>query len=767
MDVLNAVRSGFDALDAGQDIKRRALENLEQWLTDERLADYRPYLDHLIARHDWTQLLDSFWRVIPFGTGGRRGPVGAGPNRINPYTITLSVQGHCDYLKDTVGVGERASVVVAYDVRQFFDLRGRYRGVDGPLAGLTSRDMARECATTYAANGIVAHVIGPLEEEPDAPTCTDRYISTPELSFLIRELGAAGGLNISASHNHPDDNGGKFYNRHGGQEIPPDDEALLQVVERVTDVRTMSYAEARERDLIRFVPPALHEEYIRVNIDLCPVESRSARIGFTPLCGTGSTTVLEALERLGFEVVTVPEQSNFDGSFKAVRFRIGNPEVPESMDRLGEVARASSCDVAFATDPDADRLGMIAPDRSGGFRFVNGNELGVLLLQSILSERTRSRTLPRRPIFINTLVTSSLQREIARRYGCQVVGDLMVGFKYMGDVLAHLERSGRFPPPGGPTDRDSAVGSLGDFVFTTEESHGYLLTPRVRDKDACGAAVHLAGLASRLKDEERDFAGLLRDIYRVYGYHRNVLRSLVMEGIVGLERIGRIQDVLRESPPDEIAGLEVTRFVDNHVVGGPLRSSTDAASRNVLLFELDGGDGLTVRLVIRPSGTEPKTKLYVEVPSALQIGGNLDEAAPAALAEIDDERLDRVIAEADARATAIGNAFIRFCLGPQVLGDVYPEIPEESLLVSDLVPVDHKLRLCTEILPDLLEQLRGAVDAGAWLDEQLGPFGEDPRGMVKTAANAWLARAAREGRATAELCERASELFGEQRRAAG
>jgi phosphomannomutase len=431
---------------------------------------------------------------------------------------------------------------------------------------------------------------------------------------------------------------------------------------------------------------------------------------------------------------------------------------------LEQVARERGCDVAFATDPDADRLGMIVPEPDGDFRFVNGNELGVLLLQSILSSHLRASTLPERPIFINTLVTSSLQREIARRYGCQVIGDLMVGFKYMGDVLGHLERDGRFPPAGGPADRDSAEGTLDDFVFTTEESHGYLLTPRVRDKDACGAAVHLAGLASMLKDESRDFIGLLRDIYRVYGYHRNVLRSLVMEGIVGLERIGRIQDVLRRDPPAEVAGLRVKRFVDNHVVGGPLRSSTDAASRNVLLFELEGDDGLTVRLVIRPSGTEPKTKLYVEVPSATQIGGNLDEATPEQLAQIDDEQLDRIIADADARATAIGNAFIRHCLGPDVLGDVYPEIPEESLLVSDLVPVDHKLRLCTEILPELIEQLGRGADseaAGAWLDLQLRPFGEDPRGMVAAAARAWVERGVREGRMRADLRARAAALFAD------
>jgi phosphoglucomutase/phosphomannomutase len=758
MNALSEVTAGFETLDAGEKIKAQARDNLAQWNDDERLADYRPYIEHLIAGREWGQLLDSFWRVIPFGTGGRRGPVGAGPNRINPHTINLSVQGHCEYLRDVVGLAGNPCVVVAYDVRQFFDLRGRYRGVDGPLRELTSRDMARSAATTYAANGVTAYVIGPLEDEPDAAICTDRYISTPELSFLIRELGAAGGLNISASHNHPDDNGGKFYNRHGGQEIPPDDEALLEVVERVTDVETMPYAAAREQGRIRFVPAELHEEYIRINTELCPLGSRSARIGFTPLCGTGSTTVLEALEHLGFEVVTVPEQSVFDGSFASVRYRIGNPEVPESMDRLEQVARDSSCDVGFATDPDADRLGMIVPDRAGGFRFVNGNEIGVVLLQSILTERKRAGTLPASPIFVNTLVTSSLQREIARRYGCQVIGDLMVGFKYMGDVLGHLERSGAFPPPGGPTDRDRVEGTLDDFVFTTEESHGYLLTPRVRDKDACGAAVHLAALASKLKDEGRDFVGLLRDVYRVYGYHRNVLRSLVMEGIVGLERIGRIQDVLRKSPPAEIAGLPVKRFVDNHVVGGPLKSSTDAASRNVLLFELDDGDGPEIRLVVRPSGTEPKTKLYVEVPSVIQIGGTLDEAAPEALARIDDEQLDSVIAETDARATAIGDAFMRFCLGPQVLGDVYPEIQDESLLVSDLVPVDHKVRLCTEILPGLFNQLSSG-DADAWLDDQLRPFGEDPRGMVKTAALAWLARAADEGRAAADSCARAAEMF--------
>ncbi len=764
MDALRKeTEKGFAGLEVAEDIRRTALANLDGWLEDERLAAYRPYIEHLAASARFDLLLDSFWRMIPFGTGGRRGPVGAGPNRINPHTLALSVQGHCDYLREVAGLVGELSVVVAHDVRVFTDLRGHYAGVDGVLLGLTSRDMARRCAETYAGNGITAFVVGPLAAEGAAPACTDRFLSTPELSFLIRELGAAGGLNVSASHNHPDDNGGKFYNRHGGQEVPPDDERLLAMVERVREVRSIPYLEARESGLIRFVTPELHDRYLAVNVALSLTASRTANVAFTPLCGTGSGTVLEALERLGYRVHTVPEQTVFDGSFATVPYRIGNPEVPDSMGRLAEVASGHGCHVGFATDPDADRLGMVVPDPGGGMRFVNGNEIGALLLQSILSARRRAGTLPERPIFINTLVTTSLQRVIARRHDCQVVGDLMVGFKYMGDVLRHLEGDGRFPPTGEETGRDSVTGALDDFIFTTEESHGYLLTHRVRDKDACGAAVQLAGLASDLADTGRTFIGLLRDIWRVYGYHRNVQRSLVMEGITGLERIRRIQKVLREDPPREIAGLAVTRFVDNQIAGGPLRSSTDAANRDVLLFHLGDDPERALRLIIRPSGTEPKTKIYVEVPSSRCLGGILDDATPAMLDSVPDDELDAIVEECDRHATGIVNAFIRHCLGPSVLGDAFPGIPDEALLVSDLVPVEHRIRLVTELLPALVDRLAAgttADEAGAWLDSELKPFGEGPRGLVRAAAHAWLGRRSKEGDPRAEALASARSLLG-------
>jgi phosphoglucomutase/phosphomannomutase len=737
MKKTDIVKKGFETLNTDRNILNDALVNIEEWLTGEQYSDYLPYIDYLIDNEKWTVLLDSFWRMMPFGTGGRRGPVGAGPNRINPYTISLSVQGHCEYLKQEQPEGTDLKVVVAHDVRQFFDMRQLYTGVKGVLFELTSLDMARYCAMTYAANGIKAYVVGNLQDTETEKKCTDRYLSTPELSFLIREYNCVGGLNVSASHNHPDDNGGKFYNRYGGQEIPPDDEKLLKVVEKVKNVKTMPYDEAVEKGLIEYVSKQSHDKYIDLNAGLSQTDNRSARLAFSPLCGTGSTTVYETFLKLGYDVKTVKEQADFDGSFKSVRYRIANPEVPDSMDLLEKVAKAENCDIGFSTDPDADRLGIIVKDGSGEYKFVNGNEIGVILVQSIISSYKKNNKISSKSLFANTLVTSSLQRAIAKENGLQVVGDLMVGFKYIGDVLRSLEDAGQFPV-GDAKGRDSVTGTPDDYIFGCEESHGYLLTPHVRDKDACGAAVHLAGLTSELKENNRTLLDMLRDIYKVYGYHRNVLRSLVMEGIDGLNYIKKIQDVLRSNPPKEISGMKVINFVDNCVVGGPLKSSTDEASRNVLMFELDGGKGVVIRLVVRPSGTEPKTKIYVEVPSTQKIGGILDDTSSEQLSAVSDAQLDEIIKETNERASKIGNEFIRYCLGPDVLGDVYSAIPDESLLVSDLVTVDNKIALCTSILPALADKIKAGEELDKWLDGQLKPFGEDARGLVREAASAWI-----------------------------
>jgi phosphomannomutase len=677
--------------------------------------------------------------------------------------MTLSVQGHCDYLRRVVGIEEDVKVILAYDVRQFHDLRGAYRGVNGILDGLTSREMAKQAAMTYAANGIICYVVGPLEDEQGASMCVDRYISTPELSFLIRALHASGGLNISASHNHPDDNGAKVYNGDGGQEPPPHDEALLKMVEEVETVKSMPYPEARQKGLIRFVPKALHDRYLQINIACCPTKSRSAKVAYTPLCGTGINTVQEALEKTGFNVSPVPDQSFFDGAFSTVHYRLPNPEIPESMDKLIEVASANSCDIGMATDPDADRLGVVIPNKDGVYTPVLGNAIGVLIIESLCSFRRHSGDFSAPPIFVTTQVTTSLQSKIAKRYGCQVIGDLMTGFKYMAEVLTSLEQVGRFPPAGGPADKDSVKGTIDDFIFTCEESHGYLLSTEIRDKDACGAAVHLAGLASHLKDDNRTINNMLRDIYRVYGYHANQTRFLVMEGIVGITRMNQILDRLRETPPASIGGSKVLRMVDHRTIGGPIKSQTDAAGRNVLVFFLENSSGADlIRLAVRPSGTEPKVKIYVEVPSKAGSTKCLVDVAEEELLEISDGSLDRVIAATDSTARRIGDGFIKYCLGKNILDDTYEAIPDESLLVSDMVPVDDKIAFFTEMLPGLLKKLSQNMSPGElkpWIADQLRGVGDNPKALLQNAVEVWFERQLSEHPSDADLLIEAKDLL--------
>ncbi|MCP4199935.1 MAG: phospho-sugar mutase [Proteobacteria bacterium] len=763
MNILSLITTGLSSLPYEDSTKNTALLNIEKWLTAETLREYVPYIEHLTAKADFATLLDSFWRTIPFGTGGRRGSVGAGPNRINPHTITLSVQGHCDQLRQTAGAENKPKVVLAYDVRQFHDTKEVYRGVHGVLEGLTSRELARQAAMTYAANGVVCYVVGPLEDEVDVPMCIDRYISTPELSFLIRALKASGGLNISASHNHPDDNGAKVYNAEGGQEPPPDDEALLEMVEKVETVKSMLYPEAREKGLIRLTSPALHDRYLQINIGCCQTNSRSAKVAYTPLCGTGINTVQEAFEKAGFTVSMVSEQSSFDGSFATVHYRLPNPEIPESMDKLTEVAESSACDIGMATDPDADRLGLVIPDDDGKFSPVLGNDIGVLLIESLCSFSKLSGGASTAPIFITTQVTTSLQSKIARRYGCQVIGDLMTGFKYMAEVLSSLERFGRFPQADGPGDKDSVVGTIDDFLFTCEESHGYLLSPEIRDKDACGAALHLAGLASYLKDRNRTIYGMLRDIYRVYGYHANQTRFLIMEGIVGIHRMNQILDRLRENPPTAIGGVKVLRMLDHQEIGGPIKSRTDAAGRNVLVFFLENNRcSDPTRVAVRPSGTEPKIKIYVEVPSTAGFTKSLSEVTEEELQEVADEELDRIMKETDAIARCIGDDFVTYCLGEDTLGDIYKSFPSEMLLVSDMVPVDAKIDIFTKFLPGLLKKLSENVPSGQlqhWIDEQLGALGENPGALLQNSVLVWFEGQLSDPSADTDLLLRAKELL--------
>jgi phosphoglucomutase/phosphomannomutase len=596
MDLLAQVAEGFTTIDAEAALKERALEFLKQWLTAPEFASYRRQIEWLIQTQQWAGLLDRFYQILPFGTGGRRGAVGIGPNRMNLWTLAASVQGHCEYLKERFPELEPIRVVVAYDVRRFLDKRRQYNPeLPNPVFGLSSAHLAQHAVGVYVANGIHAHIL-----PPDSP----RYLATPELSFTIRTLAAHGGLNISASHNPPDDNGGKFYDERGGQPVPPEDQIMADLVEQVTLIRSLPWADAVRTGRVLFLDEKPHEAYI----DLCrrqslvpPPQRHEIKVVFTPLHGVGSMTAMEVLVKQGFPVIPVEEQMAPDGQFPNVT-QTPNPEAPVSMDRALATAQRHKADLVLSTDPDADRLGAMAPDRSGAWCYLNGNVIGALLTYFKLNKLSLAGDLPRSAIVITTEVTTSLVTRIARHFKCQVVDNLLVGFKYIADVLWQLEQTGCY---------EDVRGTPEDMVIATEESHGYMMTPKIRDKDAAAAALLLAELALDQKRKGLTVLDLHAYLGKQFGYFRNELVTVTMTGVQGKQDMARMLDALRRTPLREIAGLAVTSFEDLRDPQGrmgPIKGATDHAARNVLIFRM----GDRARVVLRPSGTEPKAKTYVE-----------------------------------------------------------------------------------------------------------------------------------------------------------
>jgi phosphoglucomutase/phosphomannomutase len=615
MDLFAKAQAGFRSVPVDAALQEQALKHLRQWLTAPEFAAYRPQIEWLIQKEQWAGLVDRFYQIIPFGTGGRRGAVGIGPNRMNLWTLGASVQGHCEYLKELFPEVDSLRVVVAYDVRRFEDKAGLYNPtLPNPVLHLSSRQFAQHAVGIYAANGIHAFTLA-----ADSP----RYLATPELSFTIRRLRAHGGLNISASHNPPDDNGGKLYDERGGQPIPPDDQIMADLVDRVETIRSLAWADAVRTGRVHFLDDGPHRAYIdlgRRQSLVPPPRLDEIKLVFTPLHGVGSSTAMETLVAQGFRITPVAEQMSPDGMFPNVT-GTPNPELPGSMDRAVAVARANNADLILSTDPDADRLGAMIPDLvSGGavsadshhspltthhspdWRFLSGNEIAALLTHFKLAKLAEGGELPPSPIVIKTEVTTGLVTRIARHFKAQIVENLLVGFKYIADVLWHLERSGAYEDVRGAPD---------DLVIACEESHGILLTPQIRDKDAAGAALLLAELALDQKRRGRTVLDYLEGLYRQFGYFRNLGAPLVMTGILGKKNMGRMLDALRAAPPAELAGLAVTSFEDwrdERGRLGPIKGATDAAARNFLVFRC----GDRARVVLRPSGTEPKAKAYIE-----------------------------------------------------------------------------------------------------------------------------------------------------------
>lgn len=580
-DVCKVIESGHGA--AG----RQASENLQAWLSSSVFGSHHDAILELVRQGAIDDVLDEFWRTLPFGTGGRRGTVGLGPNRINETTIGLTVQGHCNYLRQELGpIG--LSVIVANDVREFNDVTGRYRYIkDNPLIGVTSRSLAKLACEIYAQNGICAYL-----QDPDSDTAT---LTTPELSFAIRQLGVSGGVNISASHNHPDDNGIKIYSAVGAQLIPPDDEHLAEAIEQANNVSRMEFAKAQAAGLVLPIPDRLHQQYVDLYIRQLQVQTdptfRSGEpIVYTPLCGCGERTVLPVLLRAGFDVL-VPEDQRADGRFSSIPFLAPNPEIEQATRPATDYASRMGATLVLSSDPDADRVGVdIAVD--GTWRHLTGDQIAAVLAYYLIVDPAGPG---RRGMTISTMVTTRLVAEISSTRGLPSEHDLLIGFKYVSDAIDRASLGSR---------RADGLG----LVLGAEESHGVLTTTEIRDKDATGGAIHIAELHSRLRATGSNLLEYYEAILKEYGVYAEVGRSLVLPGRTGLSEIDRLMQSLRKKPLTYIDGEAILDTKDywNQVKFGGFLSSTDRAARNVLQWESERHT-----VTIRPSGTEPKIKLYV------------------------------------------------------------------------------------------------------------------------------------------------------------
>lgn len=637
-------------------------------------------------------VFDAFRQTLPFGTGGRRGPVGYGANRMNPSTAAMTVQGHANYLRQRFPDGA-PTVVVANDVRVFMDHAGAYAflGPRHPLLGLSSRSLARLACGIYAANGIVSYLAEP--EDDRAVT------STPELSFLIVRLGAAGGVNVSASHNPPDDNGVKVYDDDGSQPVAPEDERLAEAMEDAAAVRTLPFAEALGSGWIRPVPAELHAAYVDTYVEmyrsLYSAEAR-APVVYTPLCGCGVTTVKEVLERLGFRTLVPPDQGP-DGGFRAIPFRAPNPEVPQATAPARDFADRRGVGIVLSSDPDADRFGMDVRLPDGSWRHFDGNQMAAILCHHLMLDPEGPR---RRGLVMETLVTTRLLGRIVAEAGDSwLIDDLPVGFKYVAHVLRTLERRGRY--------RHVACAPR-DLVIAAEESHGVVMTPRIRDKDATPACMVLAALYQRLADQGRTMLDYYAAVIRELGSYDNVNRSIVLAGPEGSRKKDRIMAALREAPPRELCGHPVRRFVDYRDPErfGPMAGGADGLARNVL-------QACTDRFIVtvRPSGTEPKLKLYCQ----LLPDGEAPDAPGTDL-------LQRVRDAAEALARSLYN---------ELLSRIDVSLDDASLLLPDVVDLEGKQRFGRETVP----RLRDAMARGrfAALDELLAWLAHETRSLTPAA----------------------------------
>lgn len=546
-------------------------EVYEAWCTDEYFdASVREELKAISG--DEREIEDRFYRQLEFGTGGLRGVIGVGTNRMNIYTVRKATQGLANYIVSQGG--QEKGVAIAYDSRRM------------------SPEFAREAALCLNANGIRTYLFESLRP-------------TPELSFAVRELGCIAGIVITASHNPREYNGYKVYWEDGAQITPPHDRNILDEVAKVTEfsqVKTMEEDEARVCGLFQVIGTAFDDFYLKmlkeqsIHPEIIKEAAQEMKIVYTPLHGTGNIPVRRILKELGFaKVYVVEEQKAPDGNFPTVAYP--NPEDEKAWELAIRLAKRIDADIVLATDPDADRLGVYAKDAdTGEYVSFTGNMSGMLIAEYILRERKKTGTMPENPALVETIVTTDMAKAIAADYHTALI-EVLTGFKYIGEQIRLFEEQKSF-----------------NYVFGLEESYGCLAGTYARDKDACVAVMLLCEAAAYYKSKNMTLWDAMMDMYERYGYYREGLKTLTLKGIDGAEKIRRMMKEQRENPPKELGGLKVLAVRDyqadtrKDMMTGEV-TATGLPASNVLYYELSDDAWCCVR----PSGTEPKIKYYFGV----------------------------------------------------------------------------------------------------------------------------------------------------------
>ena len=515
---------------------------------------------------------DRFYRDLEFGTGGLRGVIGAGTNRMNIYTVRRATQGFADYLNQEY---KNPSVAISYDSR------------------IKSDVFSKAAAEVFAANGIKVHIYKEL-------------MPTPCLSFAVRALKCQGGIMVTASHNPAKYNGYKAYGEDGCQITLRGAEIIIEKINSLdifNGVKTSSSDEEVAKGNISYIGDDVIEDFYKnvlaegINTDLCA--SSGLKVVYTPLNGTGNKPVREILKRIGItDVTVVKEQENPDGNFTTCPYP--NPEIREALKVGLDYCNKVQPDLLLATDPDCDRVGIAVPDGNGGFALFTGNEVGAMLLEYICGQRTKKGTMPKNPVAVKTIVTTDIVNLIAKDYGVEII-EVLTGFKFIGEQIGLLE----------------AKGEENRYIFGFEESYGYLSGGYVRDKDAVNASMLICEMAAYYRTQGITLMQARENMYKKYGMFLQTLYSFEFEGAAGMNRMNEIMTELRTSHPAEIGGLKVERFEDykastaKNILTGEVTELTLPKS-NVLAFYLENG----CKAIIRPSGTEPKIKTYITARAA-------------------------------------------------------------------------------------------------------------------------------------------------------